>query len=1668
MPWNRFASPLRIALLIAAVASACIGATQPVALEPPLTERELAQGFSDRRILAMPRAGALGLAQAAEAREQLGVRRQFSRFRGLRVLELRGASPAAAIERLRATGHYEFVEPDYIRIATLVPNDPRFAEQWALNNTGSNPGTSGGIAGADIKAVTGWNTRTSAANVIVAVIDSGVAWSHEDIAANLWTNTAEVPNNGIDDDSNGYVDDVNGINSIVAPGTFASGNPADDAGHGSHVAGIIGAVGNNGLGISGVAWNVQIMALKFLNSSGNGLISDAIECIDYAIAKGAHVINASYGAEDPKTFSQAELEAIRRARDSGIVFVAAAGNDGLDMDLSRAYPASYPLDNIVAVGNSTNLDDPAPSSNFGSGAVDLFAPGTDILSLGTQSDSNYVLLSGTSMAAPHVTGTIVLLKARFPGDNYRALINRVLRGVQVKPVFASRAQTRGRLDLAAALATTTNRPFNDDFASRAVITGSNFAVRSSNTLATAETGEPTHAGSAGNRSLWWSWTPSASANVTFDTTGSGFDTLLAIYTGTDVGSLTPVASNDNATGTASRLQLNVTMGMTYQIAVDGKGGATGLALLNIGSVPANDNFAGAQVVTGESVLVKTTNANASREAGEPLILGNNGGRSLWYRWTAPSTKRYQISAYSIDVDTLAAVYTGASLGSLTLVNANDNIGSNTSALCTIEATAGTTYHIAIDAKESLSGAITFTIVDSLWQFSTGSAITGSPAIGVEGIIYVGSTDGNLYAISPAGAQLLAYQTGGLIDTCSPAITPDGTAVYVGSFDGSLRAFDAAGNLNWSFTTGATVANSPAIASDGTIYVKADSGYLFSILRTGVENWRFQTPGSTYASPVIAPDGTIYIGSGNSRFFAVNPNGTQKWQFTADGDIYTAAAIDAAGNVYFGTLTGRLYSLTSAGALRWSYMPGGPMSSSPALSADGGTVYFGAYDHFLHAVNTADGTARWTYDLGDEVRASSPLVASDGSIYIGCYDGRLHAVNADGTLKRTYATGNWIRSCPVIVGNTLYVGSNDNKLYAVPAGVAPATGPWPFYRNNQQRTGRSSFDPNVVSISQQPQSQIVQPDASFTLTVSTTGATPTGYQWFKNGNAIPGATAATYTVAVASPADSGTYHVVISGPLGNITSTSAEITVPEPWRNGRLVNLAVRSPAGTGSSTLIVGFYAGGPTNDPLPVLIRGAGPTLLGYDVPNALADPKLTLYNSDSVELQSNNDWGGDPDITEAIPRVGAFAFDSPASKDAALLASLPRGGYTAHIVAADGGVGVALAEIYDAAENEPSTQLLNVSARSHVGTGSNVLIVGFAIRNEPRTLLIRGIGPTLGSVEYGVPGALADPKLELYSINQVKLAENDDWNADDAIRFSQAGAFPLAPGSKDAAMVVTLPPGTYSAVISGVGETTGIGLVEVYALSNLAGTQPAWSDEFYQSAGTAPDPAKWTYDLGGGGWGNQELESYTALRENSFVANDPAALDGRAMVIRAVRSEGGNYTSARLKTQGRFNAGYGRIEARMKLPVGQGIWPAFWMLGADIGTVGWPACGEIDVMEYLGHETSRVYGTLHGPGYSGASSVGASTTLPGNVSLAAGYHVYAIEWSPGKVEWSIDGTVYHTVTPANLPGGVQWVFDNNPHFLLLNLAVGGLWPGNPDGTTVFPQEFRIDYVRVYDLGGG
>ncbi len=382
------------------------------------------------KILVEPREGVdLAVLNAWMGKAGVDTVRVHPELRNLHVLRPRHDNQQELLAKLQNSGLVEFAEPDYILSASVLPNDPSVANgtEWALKK---------------ISAPAAWDRIRSASNIIVAIVDSGVRITHQDLQANLWTNTKEIPDNGIDDDGNGIVDDAHGFNGINH-----SGDITDEAGHGTHVAGIIGAIGDNDTGVAGVAWQVQLMPLKFIDSTGEGSTSDAIACIDYARVHGASVINASWGGPG----GSALRSAISRARSAGIIFVTAAGNDGVNLDRQPDYPASYTLDNIVTVGASDRNDSLASFSDYGATSVDLLAPGVGIYSTWKTSDNAYTSLDGTSMSTPFVTGAFALLKARFPAKTYRELITAVLSSVDKVSAASGKTVSGGRLNIAAAL-----------------------------------------------------------------------------------------------------------------------------------------------------------------------------------------------------------------------------------------------------------------------------------------------------------------------------------------------------------------------------------------------------------------------------------------------------------------------------------------------------------------------------------------------------------------------------------------------------------------------------------------------------------------------------------------------------------------------------------------------------------------------------------------------------------------------------------------------------------------------------------------------------------------------------------------------------------------------------------------------------------------------------------------------------------------------------------------------------------------------------------------------------------------------------------------------------------------------------------------------------------------
>ncbi|MDP9291901.1 MAG: S8 family serine peptidase [Verrucomicrobiota bacterium] len=628
----------------------------------------------------------------------------LKRFEHLHNIEVRQVSPGKSVEQTisdyDATGLVEYAEPDYEFKASLAPNDPSYlnGSQWDLNNTGQNSG----VVDADVDGPEAWNVRTSAASVVVAVIDSGGRYTHQDLAANMWRNPGETAGNGVDDDHDGYTDDVFGINTVKG-----TGNPNDDNGHGTHVSGTIGAIGNNGLGVAGVAWNVKLMECKFLDSTGSGYTSDAITCIDYARQHGAQIINNSWGGGG---YSQALYDAIAQLRTAGIIFVVAAGNDATNNDTTPTYPANYNLDNIVSVAATTRTDALATYSNYGANTVALAAPGSGITSTYNSGDAAYTAMSGTSMAAPHVTALFALLKAQFPAESYLQLIQRAMSSVDQLPSLTGKVKGGGRINLYKALTGAASAPANNNFANATVSTGDSFQVTGTNKNATKESGEPFHAGNAGGASVWWKWTAKATGSVIVTTSGSSFDTLLGVYTGTSVGALTTVASNDNASGVVtSALSFNASANVTYYFAVDGNNGATGnitLAVTGPASGTKNDFFANRIAVTGSSFATTGDNRLATRETGEPNHAGVPGGKSVWWSWTAPTSGYVVIDTFASTFDTLLGVYTGTSVSVLTRIAGNDDASAYTNqSKVTFYAYAGRAYRIAVDGYYGATGDI---------------------------------------------------------------------------------------------------------------------------------------------------------------------------------------------------------------------------------------------------------------------------------------------------------------------------------------------------------------------------------------------------------------------------------------------------------------------------------------------------------------------------------------------------------------------------------------------------------------------------------------------------------------------------------------------------------------------------------------------------------------------------------------------------------------------------------------------------------------------------------------------------------------------------------------------------------------------------------------------------
>lgn len=755
-----------------------------------------------------------------------------------------------------------------------------------------------------------------------------------------------------------------------------------------------------------------------------------------------------------------------------------------------------------------------------------------------------------------------------------------------------------------------------------------------------------------------------------------------------------------------------------------------------------------------------------------------------------------------------------------------------------------------------------------WRFpdtllSPADWFDAAPAIADDGSVYAGNFDGNLYALRADGTQRWVYETYSYIIS-SVAIGPEGT-LYFGAGDGALHAVNPDGTGRWQFQTGDWVDSSPAIGADGTIYFGSWDNTFYAVAPDGSERWRVVTGDAIQSSPAIGPDATIYFGSADERLYAVRPDGTVAWTFQTGDSVDASPVVGPDGTVYFGSADGNFYALHPDGTPAWAepFWVGQGVFGGALIRADG-TIVFGASDRYVYALN-ANGTLKWRLATGDIVDAS-PAIGPDGTIYLGSYDTRLYAIHGDGSglveaswakfrrdarnqgrieaavpprapaiavqpLSLAVAFGTtvtlsvgaegtlpmsfqWQRDGEDIVGATQValvlesVDALDAGSYRVSITNAAGT----VWSAVAVLTVEVPAPPAIVS---DPRPLTLAPGARLSLWVEAAGSEPLLYEWRRNGMAIAEATEPFYEIAAASAGDAGTYTVVVSNAGGGTESAPAAVAI-DPAATSRLGNLSARAVVGTGDGILIPGFALVG--SAPRRLLVRAVGPTLAtDFDVSGVLADPALTVFSGSSA-LHSNDDWGAAENAAEIAAEAAAvFAFPLPAdSADAAAVVELGPQACTVQVFGVGGTTGVALVELYDCgAVGEGTSRLGNFSARAAAGAGDRIVIAGFVVDgNGAKTLLIRAVGPTLS--QFGVGDRLADPLLRLFEGPREILA-NDDWTAaSDPVALAAAAqqvfAFALEGGSADAAMLVVLMPGTYTAQASGAGGATGNVLVEIY----------------------------------------------------------------------------------------------------------------------------------------------------------------------------------------------------------------------------------------------------------------
>jgi len=615
--------------------------------------------------------------------------RRYNIIRGLQAIEVNptatnarmkdgrftdAESLVAQIEDLQSTGMFEYVEPNWIvhlmndpATSPFDPNDDAFVNGtlWGLRNTGQNNGT----PGMDINVVPAWQITTGRPEVVVAVIDTGVRYDHQDLMENMWVNPGEIPGNGIDDNGSGYIDDVHGINAIDG-----SGDPMDFGGHGTHVAGTIAATANGGGPHVGVAPNIRIMALKFLGTFG-GTIVDAITCIEYAINNGAHIMNNSWGGGGR---SQALFNAILAANQAEILFVAAAGNSNNNNDINPTYPTNYNVPNVLSVAAINRDGNRAGFSNFGAAKVHIGAPGVSIFSSTANSTSSYANYNGTSMAAPHVAGIAALVLSEHPDADVLEVKNRILSTAKPVPALNGLVTTAGIADSLAALT------LEED---------GNMQVRAQPSGALLE-GQPVTLSISVTDLV-----PVTDATVTASLQGGPPVTMR------NDGVAPDTTANDQFYAGTFMVEAGTTVvSLEVQAEAPGRNPTTRTFEFNVVPRPTNDDFANRIVIPPGFNRVTGTNRLATAEPGEPLNEEFEGGSTVWWEWTPAEEGLATFDTFGSNFNTTLTIYRGTSLIDLEFLAANnDTVGRQSQV--TINAEKEVVYQIQVDGYLAEQGDI---------------------------------------------------------------------------------------------------------------------------------------------------------------------------------------------------------------------------------------------------------------------------------------------------------------------------------------------------------------------------------------------------------------------------------------------------------------------------------------------------------------------------------------------------------------------------------------------------------------------------------------------------------------------------------------------------------------------------------------------------------------------------------------------------------------------------------------------------------------------------------------------------------------------------------------------------------------------------------------------------